>query len=159
MTTHKRVVQFIDGRVEKILGRKVSKGILQYFRYLMCGAVATVTDISILFVLTHVLRVNYLIAAACAFLTGIIVNYSLNTILVFKSSGQIKKEFPIFALIGIGGLIWTEIILWILVDKLNIYVMFAKLVSIALVLQWNFFMRKRFVFAEESISGDEADYS
>lgn len=151
--------QKIDELVQKILGRKVNKGLLQYFRYLMCGAVATVTDVSILFFLTHVLRINYLIAAACAFLTGIIVNYSLNTVLVFKSSGQIKKEFPIFALIGIGGLIWTEIILWILVDKLDIYVMFAKMVSIVLVLQWNFFMRKKFVFAEESISEDEVDYS
>jgi len=149
----------IDELIQKILGRKINKGFLQYFRYLMCGAVATITDISILFILTHVLRINYLIAAACAFLTGIIVNYSLNTILVFKSSGEIKKEFPIFAIIGIGGLIWTEVILWILVDKFNIYIMFAKMVSIVLVLQWNFFMRKKFVFAEESISEDEADYS
>jgi len=144
--------EWIDEFIEKILGRKIRKSFLQYFRYLICGGVATITDISILFVLTHVFHINYLIAAACAFLTGIIVNYSLNTILVFKSSGQIKKEFPLFALIGIGGLIWTETILWVLVDKLNIYVMFAKMVSIVLVLQWNFFMRKRFVFAEESIS-------
>jgi putative flippase GtrA len=144
--------QFIDEFVEKIAGRKINKSFLQYFRYLMCGAVATITDIGILFVLTHVLHFNYLIAAACGFIAGIIVNYTLNTILVFKSSGQIKKEFPLFALIGIGGLIWTETILWVLVDKLDIYVMFAKAVSIVLVLQWNFFMRKRFVFSGENIS-------
>ena len=147
--------QKIDKFVEKVLGRKVNKGLLQYFRYLMCGGVATVTDISILFFLTHIFHINYLVAAAGAFLTGIIVNYSLNTILVFKSSGEVKKEFPIFAIIGIGGLIWTEIILWILVDKLNIYIMFAKMVSIVLVLQWNFFMRKKFVFAKEPILDDE----
>jgi putative flippase GtrA len=151
------IKQSIDEFVEKIAGRKINKAFLQYFRYLMCGAVATITDISILFVLTHVLHVNYLIAAACAFLTGITVNYSLNTVLVFKSSGQIKKEFPLFALIGIGGLIWTETILWILVDKLDIYVMFAKMVSIVLVLQWNFFMRKKFVFSAEEKPEENRD--
>jgi glycosyltransferase involved in cell wall biosynthesis/putative flippase GtrA len=151
------IKQSIDEFVEKIAGRKISKGFLQYFRYLMCGGVATITDISILFVLTHIFHVNYLIAAACAFLTGITVNYSLNTVLVFKSSGQIKKEFPIFALIGIGGLFWTESILWILVDKLDIYVMIAKMVSIALVLQWNFFMRKKFVFTAENSSEEGKD--
>jgi len=150
--------QLIDEFVEKILGRKINKGLLQFFRYLVCGSIATLTDISILFVLTHFLHINYLVAAACGFLTGIIVNYSLNIVLVFKSSGEVKKEFPLFALIGIGGLIWTEIILWILVDKLNFYVMIAKAVAIILVLNWNFFMRKKFVFSPEPISEEKIRY-
>ncbi|OGI26122.1 MAG: hypothetical protein A3J76_01185 [Candidatus Moranbacteria bacterium RBG_13_45_13] len=149
--------QWIDDLIEKILGRKLGKGLLQYFRYLICGSIATITDIGILFALTHFSHVNYLVAAACGFLTGIIVNYSLNIVLVFKSSGEIKKEFPFFAAIGIGGLVWTEIILWILVDKLNIYVMIAKAAAIILVLQWNFFMRKKFVFSAESISEDSIE--
>jgi len=149
--------QKIDNLVEKILGRKANKSLLQYFRYLMCGAVATATDVGVLFVLTHFLHINYLFVAAVSFLCGIIVNYVLNTILVFQSSGKIKKEFPVFAMIGLGGLAWTELILWILVDKLNIYVMIAKLVAIILVLQWNFFMRKRFVFYPEPIPGDNIE--
>ena len=151
------MIQLIDDFIEKLLGRKISKGFLQFFRYLICGGIATLTDISILFVLTHVVHINYLIAAACAFLTGMVVNYSLNIVLVFKSSGEIKKEFPLFALIGIGGLTWTEIIMWLLVDKLNLYVMIAKGVAIILVLQWNFFMRKKFVFSAESISEDNIE--
>jgi len=143
--------EWIDEVVEKILGRKVKKGFLQYFRYLICGGSATVADLAILFVLTHFLHINYLIAAAFSFLAGIVVNYTLNIILVFKSSGNLKKEFPLFALIGLGGMTWTELILWFLVDKLNIYVMFAKMVSIVLVLQWNFFMRKKFVFYPEPV--------
>jgi putative flippase GtrA len=144
----------IDAVVEKILGRKVNESLLQYFRYLLCGGVATATDVGILFALTHFLHINYLVAAAVSFLCGISVNYTLNTVLVFQSSGKIKKEFPIFAMIGLGGLAWTELILWILVDKLNIYVMIAKALSIVIVLQWNFFMRKKFVFYPEPVSED-----
>jgi putative flippase GtrA len=147
----------IDSLIEKILGRKINKSFLQYFRYLMCGGVATVTDVGLLFVLTHFLRFNYLFVAAVSFLCGITVNYTLNTILVFQSSGKIKKEFPVFAMIGLGGLAWTELILWFLVDRLNIYVMIAKVVAIVLVLQWNFFMRKRFVFYPEPIPGDNIE--
>lgn len=149
--------EWIDEIIEKILGRKVNKSLLQYFRYLMCGAVATVTDVGLLFVLTHFVHLNYLIVAAASFLCGITVNYTLNTILVFQSSGKIKKEFPVFAMIGLGGLAWTELILWVLVDKLNIYVMIAKAVAIVLVLQWNFFMRKKFVFYPEPIPGDNIE--
>jgi putative flippase GtrA len=148
------IKHLIDGIIEKIAGRKVNKSLLQYFRYLICGGIATVTDVGLLFVLTHFLHLNYLIVAAVSFLCGITVNYTLNTILVFQSSGKIKKEFPVFAMIGLGGLAWTELILWFLVDKLNIYVMFAKMVAIVLVLQWNFFMRKKFVFYPEPVGED-----
>jgi len=151
------IKEWIDELVEKILGRKVNKGLLQYFRYLICGGTATVTDVGILFVLTHFLHLNYLIVAAGSFLSGMVVNYSLNVVLVFKSSGKVKKEFPLFALIGLGGLAWTELILWILVDKLNIYVMIAKVIAILIVLQWNFFMRKKFVFYPEPIPGDNIE--
>jgi putative flippase GtrA len=149
-----RAKDLIDEIVEKILGRKINKGFLQYFRYLICGGVATVTDVGILFALTHFLHINYLVVAAVSFLCGIAVNYTLNTILVFQSSGKIKKEVPVFAMIGLGGLVWTELILWVLVDKLRIYVMIAKAVAIVLVLQWNFFMRKKFVFYPEPIPED-----
>jgi len=148
---------WIDEVIEKILGRKVNKSFLQYFRYLLCGGVATVTDVGILFVLTHFLQINYLVVAAVSFLCGITVNYTLNSFLVFQSSGKIKREFSVFAVIGLGGLVWTELILWVLVNKLNIYVMIAKLVAIVLVLQWNFFMRKKFVFYPEPIPGDSIE--
>lgn len=153
--TQEKIVQLIDDSVEKLLGRKISKGLLQYFRYLICGGTATLTDVSLLYVLTHLVGVHYLFAAAASFAMGIIVNFSLNIILVFKSSGKIRREFPLFALIGVGGLMWTEIIMWFLVDKLNFFVMIAKLVAIVLVLQWNFFMRKRFVFTLERVSEKE----
>jgi len=134
----------------KILGRKIHASFLQFFRYLICGGTATMCDIVMLFVLTHFLDINHLLAAALAYVTGTATNYTLNTLLVFKSSGNIKKEFPLFAIIGIGGLLWTEIIIWIFVDLFGVYVMIAKLIAVVLVLNWNFFMRKKFVFSAKT---------
>ena len=148
------MIKFIDELVEKILGRKVNKGLLQFFRYLICGGIATVSDMSVLFVLTHFLHIFYLLAAACGFIIGVIVNYSLNIVLVFKSTGKIHKEFSLFALIGIGGLIWTEIIIWALVGKLHLYLMVAKIIAVVFVLFWNFFMRKKFVFYPEPVQDE-----
>lgn len=148
------LIKSIDSLIEKMAGRKLNKGLLQFIRYLFCGGVATVSDISMLFFLNKVLFVNHLIAAAFAFITGVSINYTLNTILVFKSSGQIKKELSLFAIIGVGGLLWTEFILWLLVNKLNFYLIVAKLVAVVLVLFWNFFMRKKFVFYPEPIPED-----
>jgi len=144
------LIEFIDNCVTTILGRKINKGLLQFFRYLICGGTATVCDMAMLFVLTYFLSVGHLAAATISYAIGTAINYSLNTILVFQSSGKIKKEFPLFAAIGIGGLFWTDIIIWFLADKLTLNVMAAKVVAIIIVLNWNFFMRKKFVFSAGS---------
>lgn len=149
-----KIADFIDGAVnlfaEKIFGKKISKGLLQFFRYLICGGTSTLVDIGMLFVLTHFVDIHHLVAAPLAYVSGTATNYVMNTILVFKSSGNVKKEFPLFAIIGIGGLLWTEIIIWTFVDLLGVYVMIAKIVAVILVLNWNFFMRKKFVFSAKT---------
>lgn len=140
------MIKLIDFCFNATFGRFFSNSVHQFFRYLFCGAMATLADISILFVLTYFFHFNHLVAAAFGFAAGVITNYTLNISLVFQSSGKKRKEFPMFALVGIGGLAWTEIILWILVDNLNTHLAIAKAVAVVLVLAWNFFMRKKFVF-------------
>jgi putative flippase GtrA len=105
-----------------------------------------------LYSLTHFVDVHHLVAAPIAYVSGTITNYTLNTILVFKSSGNIKKEFPLFAVIGIGGLLWTEAIMWVFVDMFGTYIMVAKIIAVIFVLNWNFFMRKKFVFSPKTVS-------
>lgn len=144
-----RLADLINKLFDFFLPKKTPKSVRQFLSYLICGGFATLADMGTLFVLAGVLRFNHLIAAAFAFLVGISTNYSLNTMLVFKSQGKIKKELTIFALVGIGGLLWTELLLWILVDKLKLYFMIAKAMAVVLVLFWNFFMRKKFVFSNE----------
>ncbi len=140
----------VDKTFDFFLPKKTSKSIRQFLNYLVCGGFATLADMSVLFVLTNILHINHLIAAAIGFVVGVTTNYSLNIALVFKSQGKTQKELTLFTLIGIGGLLWTELILWILVDNLKLYIMFAKIIAVILVLFWNFFMRKKFVFPTQS---------
>lgn len=148
------IIEFIDKCVTTVLGpffgNKINKGFLQFFRYLICGGTSTLTDMAVLFMLTYFLSIGHVVAATISYITGSITNYTLNTILVFKSSGKVKKEFSVFVTIGLCGLLWTDLIIWLLADKLMINVMIAKVVAVILVLNWNFFMRKKFVFSAAS---------
>ncbi|MDP1883966.1 MAG: GtrA family protein [Candidatus Moranbacteria bacterium] len=141
------MIKLLDAILNKLLDGKVPKSVQQFVRYLFAGGTATVADMTSLFLLTHFLHINYLVAAAIGFVIGVTTNYLMNIALVFESTGKIKREFSLFAMVGIGGLLWTELILWILVDKFGIYLMVSKAVAVVLVLNWNFFMRKKFVFA------------
>ena len=135
-------------KIREFIKNKPEKTFHQFLRYLVAGGMATGVDVSILFVLYQFLHVNYLIAAAISYACGILTNFTVNVLFVFESTGRIKKEFIIFASVGAIGLLWTELILWTLSDKLNLPVMLAKLVAIIFVLNWNFFMRKKLVFGK-----------
>ena len=133
-------------KIRAFIKTKPEKTFHQFLRYLVAGGVATGVDVSVLFILYQFLHINYLIAAAISYSCGILTNFTINVLFVFESTGRLKKEFIIFVSVGAIGLIWTEIILWALSDRLSLPVMLAKLVAIIFVLNWNFFMRKKLVF-------------
>lgn len=130
----------------KYFVEKTDNGYIQFFRYIFVGGTATVADMGTLYVLTSVFHVYYLISAALAFLVGITVNYVISIVWVFKSTGNLKREVTLFFIIGLTGLMLNEVIIWLLVDKFAIFYMYAKLVSTATVLAWNFGLRKKLVF-------------
>jgi putative flippase GtrA len=125
---------------------KTQNTIVQFVRYLFVGGFAALVDTGCLYILHKHLGFHHLSAAAIGFLLGLITNYVISILWVFESRGRIKEEFTLFALIGIGGLMWTEVILWLSVEVAQISVMLAKGIALVLVLIWNFGMRKKFVF-------------
>ena len=121
---------------------------IQFFRYIFVGGVATVVDMGSLFLLTSYFGVHYLISAAIAFILGVATNYLISIAWIFKSTGNLKKEITLFVIIGVGGLALNEIIIWLLVEEVNLYYMLAKAIAVVIVLIWNFGMRRKFVFKE-----------
>lgn len=121
---------------------RTDNGLVQFFRYGFVGGVSALSDIGTLVVLTSGLHVHYLISATVAFVIGTIVNYFLSTRWVFRSSGRKSLEFFLFTLIGFGGLCLNNLILWALVSKGGVFYLFAKFVSVSVVLFWSFLLRK-----------------
>lgn len=142
------IIKLAVKHYQEIFIQKSDKGIHQFVRYLIAGGTSTLVDISILFVLYQFFHINHLIAAAIAYCCGIITNFTINVFFVFGSNGRIKKEFAVFVSVGAVGLLWTELIIWLLSNKFTLPVMLAKIVAVVFVLFWNFFMRKKFVFAK-----------
>jgi len=120
---------------------------IQFFRYIFVGGVATIIDMGSLYVFTSMAGIHYLISAAIAFVFGVMANYLMSIVWVFKTTGNFKREITLFVIIGLGGLILNEIIIWLLVEKVSLYYMIAKAIAVVIVLVWNFGMRKKFVFA------------
>lgn len=120
---------------------------IQFFRYLFVGGFAFLVDFSLLYVFSDICGIYYLISAMLSFIISLIVNYLISTYWVFNKNQMDNKlvEFGIFSLIGVVGLIFTEIILYLCTDVIGLYYLISKIIATAIVMFWNFLAR-RFLF-------------
>lgn len=124
---------------------------LQLFRYGFVGGAAFLVDYASLFLLTNYAGVQYLWSAAIAFVLGLVANYLLSISWVFQRNDNMSRwqEFLFFAIIGVVGLVFNELIMYACTDLLQMHYMVSKLISTAIVFFWNFFARKYMVFGSK----------
>lgn len=151
--------------------------LLEILRFLIVGGVATIVDYAVFWLLDGVIFPLFIpstkvwqvfaliIATACGFCAGLIVNWLLSISFVFKQvsneqEAKSKKSFIIFTIIGIIGLLLTEIGVLGLVALLpdiklfSTYELFgtewkkwvAKVIMTCIVLVWNYIGRKLIIF-------------
>ena len=124
-------------------------GFLQFFRYLFVGGIATIVDWGILFLLTDFAHIYHLVSAVIAFIAGLITNFVLSKLLVFKANEarvNVVNEFISYAVIGVIGLGITELIMYILTDLNNVHYMISKIIATVIVLAWNYLARKMIIY-------------
>ena len=143
----------------------------EIFRFLLVGGLATFADYLIFWVFDAFVfpeswgTVALVLCTALGFCVGLMVNWVLSVRFVFreteeKISVRSKKPFLGFALIGVFGLLITEIgvvlLVWAfpsitLFGKTALFgtaweKWFAKAIMTCLVLVWNYLGRKIFIF-------------
>lgn len=134
----------MDLSINNLFKKNTDKILIQFFRYLFVGGFAFLVDFTLLFFFSDFLGIYYLISAALSFIISLIVNYLLSTFWVFNKN-QIKNkivEFNVFALIGVIGLIFTELLLYFFTDIIGLYYLISKIFATAIVMFWNFFARR-----------------
>lgn len=121
--------------------------IWQMVRYGAVGALAFAVDYGTLIFLTEVCGMYYLLSTVFAFCLGILVTYFGSMRFVFQqtSADHRTRDIVAFLLIGLVGLGLTDLILYLLTERLGIYYLLSKIVATGVVFFWNFFARKIYV--------------
>ncbi|MDD5751761.1 MAG: GtrA family protein [Candidatus Peribacteraceae bacterium] len=118
---------------------------VQFFRYFFVGGSSAVVDF-IVYLLCLSLGVHYLLAQLIAYCVGFAWNYTFSILWVFESSRKFMREISLTFVITMFGLLWTELLLFGMVDFLGFGEIVAKIIATAIVLFWNFGARKVWVF-------------
>ena len=114
--------------------------------YGIIGSCTATLDFLIFTLLTSVMGVHHLVANCISVPAGIITSFYLNRKYNFKVSDKTAQRFGIFLTVGLSGLLMSNIILWVGIDKLHINETITKLASIVLVVFFQFLLNKFVTF-------------
>lgn len=121
----------------------------QFFKFGIVGFLAFLIDYGLLAFLTECFGVNYLISATIGFTVSVVFNYlaSMRFVFTHKEGLSKRKEFTIFVLLSIVGLLLNNSIMWAGVELVHGHYLIVKLFATAIVMLWNFGTRKKFLDA------------
>jgi len=132
----------------------------QIFKFTVVGGISFVVDFAVYGLMCNVLNVHYIIAGVAGFLVSVVVNYLMSMKFVFVSKEDMRKdkEFVIFVILSLIGMLLNAVILFVCIDliymhwlwlnqliDIKIMNLVAKIVATGIVMVYNFVTRKIFL--------------
>lgn len=129
------------------LTKKSEKLIVQIFKFGIVGGIAFIIDFLFLFLFKELLSLPILLSNTLSFIISTVYNYIASTKWVFdtRKDKNNRKNFIIFVIFSVIGLVINNIVMWVLTDVINLYYLLSKIVATAVVMVFNFITRKMFL--------------
>ena len=137
----KKIMKHFHIKVDK----KTEKLFIQIFKFVIVGGIATAIDFLLLFVFKDVFHIQVIISNTLSFCISLVYNYIASVSWVFDVNRKKdpKRNFIIFLIFSIIGLIINDLIMYLLINTLNTFI--SKIIATAIVMIFNFVTRKKFL--------------
>jgi putative flippase GtrA len=137
-----------QSRFHRLFIRKSDQLSVHLLRAIFSSNVAFALDFGLLVLLTEVVHLHYLVSNIIAFMTGTSLLYVLSVYWVFNRRAIQSKhlEYWLFILIGVVGVGFNELFIWIFTEKVHIYYLYSKIIAGSIVFFWNFLSRRYILF-------------
>lgn len=89
---------------------------------------------------------HYILSNCISVLAGITTSFTLNRNFNFKVKDKTRKRFAIFLTVGLCGMMLSNLILYVCISMMSLNKIISKLLSIALVVFFQFLLNKYITF-------------
>lgn len=122
----------------------------QLLKFGIVGVICFGIDYGLMILLIELSGLDYLLSSGISFGASVVVNYFLSMRFVFtsKEKNSKVKEFVIFVVLSVMGLLLTVVLMRLSVENWGFHYMQSKIVITGIVMAFNFVTRK--VFLEQN---------
>ena len=130
----------------------MKKLLAQIMKFGVVGIIATIIDFGVMNILYYGLHQDILVANTSGFIISLIFNYlaSMKYVFAHKEGMSRKREFVIFVVLSVIGLLLNDGIVLALKSGVGLEANIAKICATALVMVYNFVTRKIFLEGDAS---------
>lgn len=116
----------------------------QFLRFGIIGVLCFGIDYGLMILLTEMADIEYIYSTAISYTISTVINYILSVRFVFcrRENADYKTELLVFLALGLIGLGFNQMIMWVVVEHYGIPYQLAKLLATATVGVYNFVSRK-----------------
>lgn len=117
---------------------------IELLRSVAASLCAAVADYSLLIVLVEVAEVRAVEASVFGVVLGHVITYVINALWIFPSRdhGYYKTQFVLFATVGASGLAVHTVLMYVFAERLAVYYVVSKTISVVAMFLWGFLMRR-----------------
>lgn len=125
----------------------IKETVKDFFKYLVVGAIATLVEWILFYLLNTLFSIHYIAATTIAYIISTFSNWFFGRVLVFEKSekGPLAEIASIYAA-SVIGLLLNVLIMWVAVSGFGIAEMLSKVIATGLVFMYNFIIRKLVIY-------------
>lgn len=122
-----------------------------YVRYITAGLTSAFINLAVLFICTHYLKVWYIFSSTIAFVTSLILSFSLHKFWTFgdKKITKIQHQFGLFVTMAVIMLYVNVSMMYFLVEYLNVWYLLAQFLVNVFIAVTNFLLYKFLIFRKK----------
>ena len=118
----------------------------QIMRYLITGVCSAAIEFSLLFVFKGLMGLSVVVANSIALSIVFWFNFLMNRIWSFKSKMKLSKQLGMYSLLFLFNLGASDLIMYLLTDRLSMQYLLAKVFATGTVVCWNFVIYKNVIY-------------
>lgn len=141
------IVKFFLNLFRLNVSEKIEKLLIQIFKFGIVGVIATIIDFIFLYIFRDLFKLSLVASNTLSFCISVIYNYFASLTFVFdvnKEKSKIKN-FIIFIIFSVIGLVLNDFIVVVVTNKLKIHYLISKVIATIIVMIFNFITRKKFL--------------
>lgn len=120
--------------------------IMQFLKYGTTGGLAFLLEYSSFYVLDSILKIWYVWSNSIAMILGFMVSFILNRRWSFKSNANPTRQLLMYSILFVINLGISNLLMLVFIEQLNIRSMVSKIITICILICWNFIIYKKVIF-------------